>query len=664
MSATSQSILSDGETPRDNDIVIAIMGMTGSGKSSLISLCIDQEIEIGHDLESCTQDVKTYIFHHPKLRSGRIYLVDTPGFDDTNRKDAEILRILATWLTSTYAGGVKLSGIIYCHRINQTRMQGSALKNIRAFRSLCGDDALSKVVLVTTMWDIESSDIAARREKELKETPKYWGDMITKGSQVLRHDNTQKSAFALIETFIKDDSKIVLGIQKEMVNDQKSLDKTEAGRNVESMLEEQNASLRNEIKNLEAELRAAMKAKDEEIAEVMTKLRLESKEALQQVLDSQQQLQATMQQLQESKAAELQAKLEEGRQKLRSQVPPEIPVVPCDSTMRAEKESQPSNTLSAYPPPKIHVRNRVRRAFPAHLTYPVSVLVSPDGSYLVFHNYTQGVLVATDTGKELERHKTPTFWPNSVAVSPDGRILTLIYQKKIYKATTRLSHPRGFQRWDPLEGHEILAISKDFETVVSFQKGAPEYVGLTSLNTKKWHPLELPTALSTMDIKYCSFAKHDKLLICMGIDHLYFFSTENGRLLRTERIPSTHNMYCLSGDTLVYGFVSRSEADGLLRKAVASFFDLSGKLPELVSTFEVSPTMQFFDSASISLSFNGSYFVRVLNGTISFFHVMSGKRIQHFQDPFFHDVSFFPHDNRLVWTTNEGYYEIMEVVEE
>lgn len=59
-------------------------------------------------------------------------------------------------------------------------MQGSAMENIQLFRSLCGDDALSKVVLVTTMWDIENRDVAERREKELKETTKYWGNMIAK----------------------------------------------------------------------------------------------------------------------------------------------------------------------------------------------------------------------------------------------------------------------------------------------------------------------------------------------------------------------------------------------------------------------------------------------------------------------------------------------------
>ncbi len=37
-----------------DDVVIALMGMTGAGKSSFISLCSDQKPSIGHDLNSCT----------------------------------------------------------------------------------------------------------------------------------------------------------------------------------------------------------------------------------------------------------------------------------------------------------------------------------------------------------------------------------------------------------------------------------------------------------------------------------------------------------------------------------------------------------------------------------------------------------------------------------
>lgn len=93
----------------------------------------------------------------------------------------------------------------------------------------------------------------------------------------------QQSALALVDSFVKEDSKIILGIQKEMVNDQKPLDKTEAGQDIKSMLDEQHASLRTEIHTVESDLREALRAKDEELAQVMSELRLEHKQALQQV---------------------------------------------------------------------------------------------------------------------------------------------------------------------------------------------------------------------------------------------------------------------------------------------------------------------------------------------------------------------------------------------
>ena len=109
-----------------------------------------------------------------------MFLVDTPGFDDTNRSDTEVLRSLAAWLTASYASGIQLSGMIYLHSIQLPRLQGSAIKNIKLFRSLCGDDALRKVVLATTRWDITDPDVAEKREQQLKETNNYWGSMVAK----------------------------------------------------------------------------------------------------------------------------------------------------------------------------------------------------------------------------------------------------------------------------------------------------------------------------------------------------------------------------------------------------------------------------------------------------------------------------------------------------
>lgn len=37
---------------RSSDIVIAVMGVTGSGKSTFISQLVDQEVPVGHGLRS------------------------------------------------------------------------------------------------------------------------------------------------------------------------------------------------------------------------------------------------------------------------------------------------------------------------------------------------------------------------------------------------------------------------------------------------------------------------------------------------------------------------------------------------------------------------------------------------------------------------------------
>ncbi|KAJ2998470.1 hypothetical protein NUW58_g305 [Xylaria curta] len=688
-------MFSDGTTPGENDIVIALMGMTGSGKSSLIGLCTDQEIEIGHDLKSCTRDVETYIFHHPTLRAGRVYLVDTPGFDDTNRKDTEILRTLGAWLTATYTSGIKLSGIIYCHRINQTRMQGSALKNIQLFRSLCGDDALSKVVLVTTMWDIETFDIAEKREKELRETNKYWGGADeAKGSRVLRHYNTQHSAFALIETFIKDDSKIVLSIQKEMVDNQKSLDKTKAGKDIQDMLEEQNASLRTEIQNVKSELREALRAKDEELAEVMRELRLEHEKTLQQVLDNQQRLQATMQQLHESKSTDLEAKLEGERHLRRPRMPSKLPNgVPgsASDTDQVMGATQPSETLPYHRLSEIRIKKMHGVALfcsdPDTWAY---FEISPDGHYLAVPQGRAVVLLAIATGRGIE------YWENPGSAHPlrpgffssDGLTLLLLCNETgtTYKAEWEQAN---FQEWFTFSKHlsHLAAISKDFMFRVDV---FAERISVISLASGERHGLgwtpEVPEPPKASDLEFCCFAKRDKLLVCGDRLHIYFFSTWDWRLLRVAQIPASIGLDLpvitgfLSDDTFMLGLAVRGWDEQCTEYAKGpvkvSFFELSGPIPEYISTFECNswPSQCFEVLALVSLSFNGSYFAQLDpdEGTVAIFNVASGRVLlkESLSDIFedsslgdldsgpnrFEALRFFSSDDNLIFMTWRGYY--------
>jgi hypothetical protein len=57
---------------------------------------------VGHKLESYTSEVRAVRYVRPGDPSGaRFVIVDTPGFDDTNKSDTEILTLIAQWLQTT-----------------------------------------------------------------------------------------------------------------------------------------------------------------------------------------------------------------------------------------------------------------------------------------------------------------------------------------------------------------------------------------------------------------------------------------------------------------------------------------------------------------------------------------------------------------------------------
>ena len=161
--------------------------------------------------------------------------------------------------------GKKLSGIIYFHRITDTKMGGISLRNLRMFRKLCGDDALKNVVVVTTRWDdVQEKDrgVMLKREKELMETPgKFFEPVIAGGGRFLRHDDTAGSARRIMEAFLKNHS-IPLQIQLEM-RDGKTLEETAAGSELAAELKKLMDKHNSEMNNLKEEMTEAIAAKDE-----------------------------------------------------------------------------------------------------------------------------------------------------------------------------------------------------------------------------------------------------------------------------------------------------------------------------------------------------------------------------------------------------------------
>jgi myosin heavy subunit len=258
------------------DIYVAIMGVTGSGKSQLIRLCSKSEsVKIGHNLRSCTQDVKEHTFMY---RGKRIHLIDTPGFDDTTRTDREVLDEVARWFGTAYQNNIQLTGILYLQRITDVRMAGTALNNLRMFKKLCGESFYPRVTLATTFWDTVPEADGKRREAELMSTDEFWGRMIERGSSVYRHSGTEESAMALLHSIIKhrmDASRTsaptYVRMQREIAEENKSLDETSAGREVNAKILKERQKFEQQLREAKEDFQTAMQENDRRAAESIQK---------------------------------------------------------------------------------------------------------------------------------------------------------------------------------------------------------------------------------------------------------------------------------------------------------------------------------------------------------------------------------------------------------
>ncbi|KAF3921970.1 hypothetical protein ABW20_dc0103622 [Dactylellina cionopaga] len=245
-----------------DDLFIAIMGITGSGKSSFISLLSDEPVEIGHGLKSHTSAIAIY----PMNYLGKtVHLIDTPGFDDTYRQDIDILKDIAFWLNASYKENIQLTGVVYLHRITDNRMGGTARKDLNMFKKLCGEDSFQNVVLATTMWENVLPAEGNSREQDLRTSTEFYGTMIQKGSAMFRHTGDRNSAMNIINHLVNKRTTTVLSLQREMATGL-NLDETAAGKELDGELKKQKKHFEAMLKANKDQLEAALKKKDEYLA--------------------------------------------------------------------------------------------------------------------------------------------------------------------------------------------------------------------------------------------------------------------------------------------------------------------------------------------------------------------------------------------------------------
>ncbi|KAK4938863.1 hypothetical protein LTR10_020769 [Elasticomyces elasticus] len=235
----------------------------------------------------------------------RFYLVDTPGFDDSNRPDQEILRELSSWLTRTYSYDIRLSGIIYLHRIMDVRFGGAAMRNLSMFKKLCGDGNLSSVVLATTFWSQVDQDIGETREQQLKNTPSFWGSMVNRGSKIFRHDLAEASGAAIIQYLLDRHEKPVYAmIQDEMVNKNMTLEETAAGSEVQTEMDKLRRRYEKDIQDLKQEMERALNERDETAREELEKEKQKFEEFIEREREEREKMRANAEALWQQREAE------------------------------------------------------------------------------------------------------------------------------------------------------------------------------------------------------------------------------------------------------------------------------------------------------------------------------------------------------------------------
>ncbi|KZM21060.1 uncharacterized protein EKO05_0011164 [Ascochyta rabiei] len=303
--------------PIAGDIVIAVMGVTGVGKSTFVNHFSNESAIVGHGLEACTANVEIYPSTLPD--GTKLFLVDTPGFDDTYKSDTVILREIASWLSTAHEEKIKLAGIVYLHRILDVRVGGAAMQNLRMFKALCGNDSLEAVVLATTRWHNVTLDEGIEREQQLCDSPNMWKQMIDHGSKVMRQDRDEASAREILEYLIKRKKPVTLDIQVELVDNKKNLNETGAGQELHAELEKQKKHYEKQLATLRKEMGDAMVKMDKDMKKEFQVEKDEIKRRLREAREHDRQLQIGREELRRQMALEAQKERNTLLEQLRQQ---------------------------------------------------------------------------------------------------------------------------------------------------------------------------------------------------------------------------------------------------------------------------------------------------------------------------------------------------------
>ncbi|KAK0711825.1 P-loop containing nucleoside triphosphate hydrolase protein [Lasiosphaeris hirsuta] len=234
---------------RDGEVMIALLGVTGAGKSTFASIASGKQLEIGHGVKPYPLSVKF------ELDGRTVILIDTPGFDDDQRSDVQILEAIFKWMTRK--GLLKnqlLDGLIFLHPVTLNRVGGAEQRRTRLFEKILGPKAYKRVIIATTMWDdLKYEEVVRSRLNGRSGEGGVWHELCSKGAVMRRHDNNIESAHKIIREVIATSDrygKVKSLLESELARNQGRVGKTSAGKELKARLKEDIRLLRSQYDDL------------------------------------------------------------------------------------------------------------------------------------------------------------------------------------------------------------------------------------------------------------------------------------------------------------------------------------------------------------------------------------------------------------------------------
>ncbi|KAF4633376.1 hypothetical protein G7Y89_g4746 [Cudoniella acicularis] len=99
----------------------------------------------------------------------QVRLIDTPGFDDDEMSDADLLKIIADFLGTPQVKGMTPAGTILLQPVTGNRVGGNEERRTRIIEKALGAPAMQNVVLATTQWSKVANKKEAQAQVEERE---------------------------------------------------------------------------------------------------------------------------------------------------------------------------------------------------------------------------------------------------------------------------------------------------------------------------------------------------------------------------------------------------------------------------------------------------------------------------------------------------------------